>query len=105
MCKQWDVVDIKIVRTSIFFVPKVMKEVFPTASEFVSYYSSRYPLLFGNGILRITQETYDKLKRCYEGSMILPLIISPKEFTRRRNNMITIVRNSDSKQVKIGVGN
>lgn len=105
MCKQWDIVDIEIVRTNVFFVPKVMKEVFPTASEFVSYYSSRYPLLFSNGTLRVTQETYNKLKRCYEGSMILPLIISSKEFTRRRNNMITIVRSSDNKQVKIGVGN
>jgi len=105
MCKQWNVINIRIIRANVLFVPKVMRESFSTASEFIKYYSSRYPLLFGNGVLAITQETYNKLERCYEGSMIFSLILSPKEFIRRRNNMITIVRSPDDEQIRIGIGN
>lgn len=105
MCKQWNVVNVEIVRSNVVFTPKVMKEVFSTADEFIHYYSSRYPLLFGSGVLRVTQRTYTRLKGCYEGSMILPLIISPTEFARRRNNMITIIRSSDDKCVEVGVSN
>lgn len=105
MCKRWNTTNIKIVTSDASFVPKIMKEVFSTANEFIEYYSSWYPSLFSQGTLRVTQETYNKLKRCYKDSMIFPLIVSSREFTRRRNNMITIVRSSDNEQLKIGIGN
>lgn len=82
-----------------------MREVFLKAIEFIEYHSSKYLLLFGSGILKITQETYNKLKNCYEDSMVLFLIVSPKEFIRWRNNMITIVYNLDSEQIKIDISN
>nr|PNR26882.1 hypothetical protein PHYPA_030363 [Physcomitrium patens] len=91
MCKRWNIVNIRIVRDDVFFVPKIMRETFSTATKFVEYYSSRYPLLFSGGVLRVTRETYNKLKRCYERSTILPLVVSSNEFTRRRNNMISII--------------
>lgn len=105
MCKRWDVINIKIVNDNVFFIPKIMREVFSTADEFIEYYSRKYPLLFDDGVLRITQKTYSRLKKCYEGSTIFSLIVSPKQFTRRRNNMITITRMSSDEEVQIGINN
>lgn len=105
MCKQWNVINVEIVRSNVVFTPKIMREIFSTADEFIHYYSSKYPLLFGRGVLRVTQRTYTRLKRCHEGPAILPLIISPTEFTRRRNNMITIMRSSGDECVEVDTNN
>ena len=105
MCKQWNVINIEIVDSNVFFIPKLMRKAFSTADEFTEYYSSRYPSLFSRGVLRVIQGTHDKLKRCYEDSMIFLLIVSSKEFIRRRKNMITIMHSSDNKQLNIGISN
>jgi hypothetical protein len=78
-----------------FFEPFVVRERFESVNEFISYYSTKLPLLFRNSKIVVDEKVYLQLLKFIGSFPYLRLfsrVIKPKHFTKRDDTVVVVRR-------------